>query len=915
MRESMLNHTVQTNKHIVDSALEKMVKLDVPTLNDNEIALPIMKKREAEVILATYQETYAPRQSPIVASLQGKPSESSIHPKYPSRQQLYASCRMKPRSSAQFRVKFGELTLDEIILILIHPESTEFLCPESRKNLRAINKKYSRLFDEAKRLQTVDFSKLRAPRLNYANQKCISKDRVDMASACFLHYKGEPGLVVRYLDGEYTGAHRDITNCLKRIETHVNQEDYDAIERILTSGCPRYFDVEIPKSEKTKWIERGNQQSVNDNLPLVQKTMNKEDASSHIIPIMDFLVHFSAYCHHVPQGLNRKQEKDRIIWDGSTRYTPEDFVINRASPVDSEPKITFGQTKNKVCQYAYNVRAEYKNQEVLIGYVDIKACFRYPRFSPEVAGAFGYLMESMGHYCLSNAGVFGWIGSAAVWEPFRRAIEKMTEVIYDELEDGQDIHKELIDKISWAEPPPPGTVFTKAVKDALNPGVTDAKGKQLAIPSFFFVDDGILIAVWHKMRRLLNAVIEAIFVVLGRRDDLVRHCHLALDKWYKLHISPKNTFIGLTFDMRALTVGVTDKYRDELKTLIDAPWHSAKRSFTANELEILVGKIARIGEACPWIYHLLPHLYASITHALGENKKHYQAFSPSFRTLLDAIKRARKIDIDDANFNLRIAARRIHKSNKRYFINATLADEIAHIRDILETVDLQTPIAHMIPRVRTAEQASDACIYGGGGYCLFYKYWFHVEWPEDIFKRTKKFVNKGKDLIDINVLEFAAMILNYAAALTALEHDGLGDDPHPTLLAFADNQSAVRWITKFCLTSLAGRALGRLFCGLLVDSPLGINAKWLAGVDNTIADAISRLKKQNIDDEGYSNFDFSSLPQRFPQLRGCRRFVPSTELFLCLQRAVLTKKSPTLSELRQLKRRGLGRLIGSDTVC
>jgi hypothetical protein len=31
---------------------------------------------------------------------------------------------------------------------------------------------------------------------------------------------------------------------------------------------------------------------------------------------------------------------------------------------------------------------------------------------------------------------------------------------------------------------------------------------------------------------------------------------------------------------------------------------------------------------------------------------------------------------------------------------------------------------------------------------------------------------------------------------------------------------------------------------LLVDSPLGINAKWIAGIDNTIADVISRLKEE-----------------------------------------------------------------------
>jgi hypothetical protein len=63
------------------------------------------------------------------------------------------------------------------------------------------------------------------------------------------------------------------------------------------------------------------------------------------------------------------------------------------------------------------------------------------------------------------------------------------------------------------------------------------------------------------------------------------------------------------------------------------------------------------------------------------------------------------------------------------------------------------------------------------------------------------------------------------------------------MLLYADNTSAISWVSKFCLKSMAGQALGCLFCLLLVDSPLIINAKWIAGLKNTIADMISWLKK------------------------------------------------------------------------
>lgn len=50
---------------------------------------------------------------------------------------------------------------------------------------------------------------------------------------------------------------------------------------------------------------------------------------------------------------------------------------------------------------------------------------------------------------------------------------------------------------------------------------------------------------------------------------------------------------------------------------------------------------------------------------------------------------------------------------------------------------------------------------------------------------------KGKEAVAINVLELASMIINFAAALKAIETDGLDDDPHPVILLWADNQSAV----------------------------------------------------------------------------------------------------------------------------
>ena len=138
-----------------------------------------------------------------------------------------------------------------------------------------------------------------------------------------------------------------------------------------------------------------------------------------------------------------------------------------------------------------------------------------------------------------------------------------------------------------------------------------------------------------------------------------------------------------------------------------------------------------------------------------------------------------------------------------------------------------TTIAHMIPRIPSFSACGDACPYGGGGFSINMKFWWHLEWSEEIKGNTKLCLpdNKSGKMISINVLEYATIILNYTAALTVLDYDGVGDDIHPVLLNWADKKSAVRWTNRSCKKSLVGKALGRIFCALLIDSPLGMNAK------------------------------------------------------------------------------------------
>ena len=69
----------------------------------------------------------------------------------------------------------------------------------------------------------------------------------------------DPGRIVRTLEGEYTGAWRNVEEMLGEEESVVTPQDYNHINRILTQGCPSVLNFEEDSGSKLSTMERGNQ--------------------------------------------------------------------------------------------------------------------------------------------------------------------------------------------------------------------------------------------------------------------------------------------------------------------------------------------------------------------------------------------------------------------------------------------------------------------------------------------------------------------------------------------------------------------------------------------------------------------------------------------------------------------------------
>ena len=838
---------------------------------------------------------------PIVATLQGKKRKRTIMP---------------ARLTASYRAL--NLTFELIVLPLL---ASGYLDWEDYGVIEQVNQRLGRLVPKHLYWSNIDTSSLREQRLDYANQKRIDPHRVDMASAQFIRSGGDPDKLVRFCSQEYILAHLDRQGILKRIKEHISTEDFDHIDRILYDGCPAELSFDEENQSRLRSLERGNQPTYLRNPTKVLKAINKEDKNSHLIPLDEDLAYFSPFCRHTPQGAIDKAGKSfRIVWDGSTKQRYNDVVLNDVTPTEKEAPVTFGTTESSFDKDIYDYRVSYPTKTIYLGFEDITSCYKFGRLNPGLSGAFGFF-DSQGLYHLATSMVFGSTISANQWEPFRRSIEILSKAFQD-VDGLVEKHQQYLDMIQWDENVPAPSVIAKGC--AICPGVLDTNGNHVTRPARMYVDDALLAAITrYLMERKLVATIEAIFSVMGYPDESRRRNPLSLEKWTALKVSPYQTVLGLYYDTVNLTKGTTLEYRIQLLAYLDEHWPITRTSFTAHDMQILVGKIARLAKGARWVFHILSHSYDQIALALASNYQMLNRHSSQFKTLISCIKKGQmgksKLSQDSGRlvaFALKQASQLVHRSRHTYGIFDLLREDIEFFRHALHTdsgIPWSSPLAHVVFRTPIGIPFGDACLTGCGGYCTELKFWWHIELPPDIVNRTLRYLanDSANNLISINALEFVTVILSYCAALSVIaENDLLADDPFPVILCMTDNTSALNWINHRCKGSMLGRALGRLFVGLIMDSPLGINAAWLNTHDNEIADGISRFKTQstNVANE-YPTFDYSLLKQKYKTtLSECQLWSPSSRLTSLIYTVLTTRRSPSLKELRSLKPHELGKL-------
>jgi hypothetical protein len=110
--------------------------------------------------------------------------------------------------------------------------------------------------------------------------------------------------------------------------------------------------------------------------------------------------------------------------------------------------------------------------------------------------------------------------------------------------------------IGWAEFDPTIPI-TPAVACDINTGIVAIDGTKKNLPARVYVDDALLLghSKWQIMMKLAT-LIQAIFVIMGEPDTVIRQCPLAMNEWEELVIGPVQTMLGLVINTYQLTVSI-----------------------------------------------------------------------------------------------------------------------------------------------------------------------------------------------------------------------------------------------------------------------------------------------------------------------------------------------------------------------
>jgi hypothetical protein len=468
-------------------------------------------------------------------------------------------------------------------------------------------REYARLrFDALKHRATI-IEALQAARLPPEIEPKLCPWRAWFMGAALLSFDFDYGDLVRWLQGEYTNAHRDwdeLSLIVDEVKQHQQRPGYPELEHELaleacTQGVPLEGNFECNREDVEARILYDNHAPLAMAQAEARAKLGKEEANSYHIAFPRFLAYFLFGLFICPISWLVQKGKGRLIMDGSTRLHEDDTgapndCIPKAGKKGSErqnPPVFYGTAVDRVTTTIWNKRIDHPRRDILLHSDDIDAAFRRCLYHPDLAIAFAavffeFLMIPVGMIFGSRSSPSWWCIPAEL-----RAHRAATK---DYSESGPC---PLADNVKLADPPTEAeaAAIVQAIRDAMHDGTPpEFRDRRNHI---MFVDDNFNIEIDDDMRAALRGAEKSAYEWWGDPENDRRGSCLQAEKFpdiatfWAIHL-------GYLFNTRKMRVEwPTDKQAALL--LIVTEWLANRVARTPTEIATLLGLMRHGAYLCP----------------------------------------------------------------------------------------------------------------------------------------------------------------------------------------------------------------------------------------------------------------------------------------------------------------------------
>jgi len=761
----------------------------------------------------------------------------------------------------------------------------------------------------------VDFRPLRSFPPNWESETTVDESRVWMMTSAALFYDGDLASVVRFLGGPYTGAHRSFESVSAKLGGTTAVPALKHLRRAWNDGCPAFCNATSSERNFQAFRHYGNHKTVTACPEKTYKGLVKDHKRGFVIAMEPGLVHFVLNCHLTPQGivdLDHPFKQPRPIFDSSFRPDHWCEAINDWTDKSTEPELFFAKSFMTFLQWVYWLRITYPFLEIYIADDDVCGAFRQLKYHPNLVALHCFMIEGL---LVASLGLtFGDNTSPSNFEPVATCrVARARQLWHDPAV--VERAAQFIPPVQFAPNPTPAEVadFVRADSDTQNSGVLDDNGDRLPPAYAMHVDDNMMADVRGFLPQTVAASVMALYDILGPPGSGGTVDVLSRDK-LRTFYSHLRKVTGYIVDSRLLRVSLPDYKREQLAALL-LDWQS-ESTFTLLKAAELYGSLQSATRFYRWGRVQFLIFQSVIGEALRTRHGYLLRRYPDFARRRQ-FARALPPRLADRLEPLiqRDKAKQLWQSEAPIPLTNTLRQELQFLRDAVVDPEhsWSMQIGHIIPRDPHVQCWGDACLDGGGAFCMTMRWWFDVTWPAHIVARTE-LDPRHPDHVHINALEFAVIIWQFAATSVAfLEYPTEelraafpnGIPAEPILRVWCDNVSAQSWANRLSSGSRQARNLLKLFGELLLASPLGVVSERVETAANGLADFLSRPSRRMS-----RSHRLAQIYHRAPFLRSWQYFQPSPYLMS----AILGALSSASIAARPEMPKPLGRFVPAGSI-